>query len=133
MKLSEFVRHVRTEKKLSLKDIEKRSGGNISSGYINQIENGSAATDSISLEKLRALSKGLGVPEGDIIRVARGLPPETSRFEIYAEAFDAELDESEWQFLEKYFRDQVDQYVAIKTASKAQAEKQNAKSKGKKE
>ena len=68
--LADYVRRIRNEKNLSLRDVSLRSGGQIANSHISRIENGEAA--GVSVEKLRALAKGLGVLEEEIFAVARG-------------------------------------------------------------
>lgn len=68
--LADYVRRLRHEKDLSLADVSNRSGGGIGRTHINRIENGEA--HGVSVEKLRALAKGLGVLEEEIFAVARG-------------------------------------------------------------
>lgn len=74
MKLSEYVRSIVAEKNLSLSDVQKRSRGAISFGYVNDLINEKSINPSI--RKLQALALGLGVSEEDLFRVARGLPIE---------------------------------------------------------
>lgn len=73
-KLSEYVRDVVSRKGLSSSEVQKRSRNQISFGYVNDIIN--ERTTNPSVEKLQALARGLGVPEDDLFRVARGLPIE---------------------------------------------------------
>src|ERR1700759_763926 len=73
--LADYVRRIRNEKGLSLKGVEKASGGRISSGYIWQIENGE--TTNPTTDKLQALSRGLSIPQDEIFAIARGQSPLT--------------------------------------------------------
>ncbi len=76
--LANYVKRVRTEKRLSLKAVERQSGrrGNqIASSYVSRIENGVADPTGITPKKLSALALGLGVPEEEIFAIARGLTP----------------------------------------------------------
>lgn len=70
--LGDYVKRKRAELGLSILDIERRSraGGakGISNGYITQIEND--PTINPSSEKLKALARGLGVPEHELLTVA---------------------------------------------------------------
>ena len=68
--LADYVRRIRYEKNLSLRDVSIRSGGQIANSHISRIENGEAA--GVSVDKLQALAKGLGVSEDEIFAVARG-------------------------------------------------------------
>jgi transcriptional regulator with XRE-family HTH domain len=71
--LPDYVRRVRTEKRLSTVDVERQSGNRISDSYVTRIENG--YVKNVSPEKLKALAKGLGVSEDEIFAVARGKSP----------------------------------------------------------
>ena len=73
--LADYVRRVRNEKNLSLAQISTRSRGQISKTHINRIENGTGTR--VSLIKLRALARGLGVPEDDLLEAAQGKSPRT--------------------------------------------------------
>ena len=80
--LPDYVRRVRNEKDLSTADVEKRSGFGITDGYVSRIENG--YIKNVSPEKLKALARGLGVPEDEVFAVARGwdhYPPGDGRHE----------------------------------------------------
>ncbi len=76
--LATYVKRIRTEKRLSLKAVERQSGrrGNkIASSYVSRIENGVADPTGITPKKLEALALGLDVPEADIFAIARGQVP----------------------------------------------------------
>jgi transcriptional regulator with XRE-family HTH domain len=76
--LGQYVRRILEQKRLSFRDVQKRSGGRITQGYVGAIVSGRHANPSV--EKLKALAQGLGEPEEDVFRVARGLSsdePET--------------------------------------------------------
>ncbi len=75
--LSEYVKRVLKQKRLSLRDVQRQSGGKITQGYVGAIVNGSCKN--LSVEKLKALSAGLSVEEEELFRIARGVP-DTSRF-----------------------------------------------------
>jgi transcriptional regulator with XRE-family HTH domain len=68
--LADYVRRVRNEKRLSLSEVQRNSQDGINSSYVSRIENG--LVTNVTPEKLRALSKGLGVSEDEIFDVARG-------------------------------------------------------------
>lgn len=70
--LSDFVRRVRNEKGYSLDKVQQLSLNSINASYVSRIENGQVLQESITAKKLRALAKGLGVPEEEIFAVARG-------------------------------------------------------------
>ena len=81
--LAEFVRRVRAERKLSLNDVRVQSGLQIATSYLNRIENGEVTN--VSLEKLKALARGLGVAEDEVVAIARGKSPNVP------EVFDSEI------------------------------------------
>lgn len=65
--LGDFVKRIRNEKRLSIDEVWKRSGKNISTSYINKIENEPNVNPSFS--KLQALATGLGITEAEILQV----------------------------------------------------------------
>lgn len=69
--LSHYVERVMKEKHLSRRDVKLRSGGEITDSYVSGIVSGSAKN--LSVEKLKALARGLRVREMELIRVAFGL------------------------------------------------------------
>jgi transcriptional regulator with XRE-family HTH domain len=76
--LAEYVRRVRNAKNLSLSDVERgssRHGGKIAGSYVSRIENGH--NNSPGPEKIKALARGLGVPEEELAAVAMGRAPKT--------------------------------------------------------
>jgi transcriptional regulator with XRE-family HTH domain len=75
--LAEYVTRIINEKGLKHQEVRKLSGGKITDGYVRGIMTGRA--DNLSVAKLKALARGLGVPEDDIFKVARGLPLDASR------------------------------------------------------
>lgn len=83
--LADFVRRVRAEKGLSLKDVEDRSGGAISKGYVGHIENRHVLGSAVTAQKLFALAKGLGVTEDEVLAAVRSITFEESR------SFDSEI------------------------------------------
>jgi transcriptional regulator with XRE-family HTH domain len=58
------------QKRLSRRDVQVMSGWKITDAYVGSIINGRARN--LSVEKLQALARGLGVDEDEIFRVARG-------------------------------------------------------------
>jgi hypothetical protein len=62
------------EKHLSRRDVKLRSGGEITDSYVSGIINGSAKN--LSIDKLKALARGLRVREMELIRVAFDLSDE---------------------------------------------------------
>lgn len=124
--LAEFVRAVMNEKELSTYDVQKASGNKITAATVTKIVNGEIKKSGVAT--LEALAKGLGEPPEDVIRIARGLSPQdaTNRFEIYAERFDAhDVSESEWQYLELFFKDQVDRFRNEKIQHRRMIEQQD--------
>src|SRR2546425_1505198 len=75
--LSEYVTRVIKEKGLKHQEVRKLSGGKITDGYVRAIMTGTA--ENLSVAKLKALARRLGVPEDDIFKVARGLPLDADR------------------------------------------------------
>src|SRR6476660_2359048 len=116
--LTEFVTRILSEKSLSFRDVAEKSGGAISHSTVADIANGQRVESKKGT--LTALAKGLDEPSDVVFRVARGLPAEeVGLFEIYAERFDAhDLSETEWQFLETYFKDQVELFKRAKEERK---------------
>jgi len=70
--LAEYVTRIMDEKGLSGRDVEARSNDEIANGYVMKIANG--GTTNPSIEKTKALAKGLGVDEDELFYVARGVP-----------------------------------------------------------
>jgi len=70
--LSQYVRRILEEKHLTMTDVEQRSEKGIADAYVANIVKGLAANPSV--DKLKALAAGLGEPEDDVFKVARGLP-----------------------------------------------------------
>lgn len=69
--LSQYVERVMKEKRLSRRDVKLRSGGDITDSYVSGVVSGSAKN--LSVDKLKALARGLRVPDMELIRVAFGL------------------------------------------------------------
>jgi len=72
--LSDYVRRIRIEKRLSCKDIEKQSarfGKRIAGSYVNRIENNPKLNP--TAVALKALANGLGVPVPELMARAFGL------------------------------------------------------------
>jgi transcriptional regulator with XRE-family HTH domain len=72
--LSSYVERVMKEKRLSRRDVKLRSGGEITDSYVSGIISGSATN--LSVDKLKALARGLRVREMELIRVAFGISDE---------------------------------------------------------
>lgn len=69
--LSHYVGRVMKEKHLSRRDVKLRSGGEITDSYVSGVVSGTATN--LSIEKLKALARGLRVSERELILVAFGL------------------------------------------------------------
>lgn len=102
------------EKNLSAADVARNAGNDISPTVITKILNGEIKKS--GAKTLGLIAKGLDVPTLDLFRVANG--EDLSRplhYQIYAERLDGEdLDDTEWQFLEFYFKQYVDSFRAGK-------------------
>ena len=68
--LSDYVRRIISEKKLNYREVARRSGGEISHSTVGDIINN--PTKDVQIETLRALAKGLGEPESEVVSHARG-------------------------------------------------------------
>lgn len=114
--LSDFVRETLQARKLSTYDVAKRSGNMISAATVTKIINREIRSNSV--HTLDALAVGLGVDRDELYNIVRGLPANPSRFEIYAERFNAaDLTNADWEQLETYFQNAVDQWKALKAAA----------------
>lgn len=115
--LADFVAEIMREKNLSSYDVARLSAGGISQSTVNKIINNDVRSH--GLDTLAALAKGLGIPEDQIFRVARGLPAEmpTDRREILAEAFDGQdLSAADWADIEGVIEFLVNQRKGIREA-----------------
>ena len=72
--LGQYVARVVKERGLKHHEVREMSGGKITDGYVRGIMTGKAKNPSV--EKLKALARGLGVSEDEIFRVARGVTSE---------------------------------------------------------
>jgi transcriptional regulator with XRE-family HTH domain len=68
--LSRYVERIMKEKHLSRADVKLRSGGEITDSYVSAIISGAATN--LSVEKLKALARGLRVSERKLVNVAFG-------------------------------------------------------------
>lgn len=82
-KLADFVRRVMRQKQLKLRDVERRSGGEITNGYISGIINGRISN--VSLSKLKALAKGLEVDVHELFSAAMDAPQPADPAPSYAQ------------------------------------------------
>lgn len=70
-RLSVYVRRIMAEKNLTFSDIEIRSRKLITGGYVGDIV--AEKTTNPTVDKLKALARGLGVSADEIFDVARGV------------------------------------------------------------
>jgi transcriptional regulator with XRE-family HTH domain len=78
----DFIRRIRTEKNLSCADVSRQSarfGKRIAGSYVNRIENDPHLRP--SLDRLRALAYGLGIPVEELLARAAGLNPPPPSFD----------------------------------------------------
>ena len=76
--LGTYVRRVLREKKLTLSDVERRAGSNISDSYVHGISTG--RVKNLSLDKLKALARGLGVAESQLFAACGVSLPDLEEF-----------------------------------------------------
>ena len=67
---SRYVRRRMREQHLSRRDVSARSGGKIGESYVGAIIKGKCTN--VSIDKLKALARGLGVDEMELARIALG-------------------------------------------------------------
>jgi len=67
--LAMYVARILREKRLSRHDVQVMSGWKITDAYVSSIVRGRARN--LSVDKLQALARGLGVDEDEIFKVAR--------------------------------------------------------------
>ncbi len=84
--LGQYVKRIMSEKQLTLKEVEARSGRKIGDAYVAHIVRGAARN--LSVDKLKALAVGLGEPEDTIFKVARGVPFDGAQDESIQKAKD---------------------------------------------
>jgi transcriptional regulator with XRE-family HTH domain len=85
--LADFVRETMRRKHLTIRDVEQRSGGQITHSYVNKIKNGYGTNPSPAM--IKALARGLGESEETLFAVVRGITPDPfrelgERFEMIA-------------------------------------------------
>ena len=74
--LGDYVRRIRTQKNMSLGDVSRQSalfGKRISGSYIGRIENNPRLQPTV--DRLKALANGLGVPPQELFAHAIGMAP----------------------------------------------------------
>lgn len=98
--LGAYVGRIVKEKKLTYKEVARRSRGRISAQYISDLVDGVASNPSV--EKLQGLALGLGVSEDEIFAFARRITmkPEQKRAgeveALLAKAEDLTGDDQRW-------------------------------------
>lgn len=107
--LADFVRRIRLERRLSTRDVGRRSAGEISYGYVSQIENRTVLGSGVSPGRLMALARGLGIPDDEIFAIARGRrlsEPEARQIRamIFFDSLPEERQEDALAFLEALSR-----------------------------
>ena len=70
--LKSYVKRILKQKRMTLRDVQLRSGGGITQAYVGAIVQGIHSNPTV--EKLKALARGLGVDEDELFRAARGIP-----------------------------------------------------------
>lgn len=75
--LRQYVKRTLKLKRLSLRDVQRQSGGSITQGYVGAIIKGT--NSNLTVDKLKALARGLGVDEDEIFLVARGAQEQRER------------------------------------------------------
>jgi transcriptional regulator with XRE-family HTH domain len=70
--LGEYLKRIMSEKRLTMIDVQERSDRKITDAYIANLVKGIASNPSV--DKLKALAVGLGEPEENVFKIARGVP-----------------------------------------------------------
>ncbi len=68
--LSRYVKRIMSQKQLKVRDVELQSGGQISNGYVSGIMSGNVTN--LSIDKVKALARGLGVDLHEVLDVICG-------------------------------------------------------------
>lgn len=76
--LDRYVRRILKEKNLTLSDVERRADSNISDSYVHGISTGSIKN--LSVDKLKALARGLGVRESQLFAACGVSLPDLEEF-----------------------------------------------------
>ena len=75
--LSEYLRLVMRQKRLSAVDVERRCNGQITNSYIGRIARGEITN--LTVETIGALAEGLGVDAYDLFALSYGKPSQASQ------------------------------------------------------
>lgn len=76
MKLSTLVRNARAAQRVNLRDLADRVG--VSASFLSRIERGEHVR--ISARRLERLAEALTLPNDEVFRCARRLPPDVERY-----------------------------------------------------
>lgn len=68
----DFIKRIRSEKKLSLMDVHRKSGARIDSSYVSRIENGYVLPGNMTTSRFEALADGLGIPTSELAAAYEG-------------------------------------------------------------
>ena len=71
--LGQYVSRVIKQKGITVRDVQAKSGGRISNGYVSDIMAGKQSNPTV--DKLAALASGLGVDVRELFEAAVGPPP----------------------------------------------------------
>ncbi|HEY6333035.1 MAG TPA: helix-turn-helix transcriptional regulator, partial [Blastocatellia bacterium] len=74
VELGAFVKKIMHDKRLSLRQVAQASDGGITQGYVGGIVNGHYRN--LTVDKVKALAKGLGIDDEDLFTILRGKPKE---------------------------------------------------------
>src|SRR5579864_3962998 len=69
--LSEYVTRIMYERRLTVREVERQSGGRIDQSYVSRIAQG--IYTNLTVEKAQALAAGLDVDEDELFKIARGV------------------------------------------------------------
>jgi transcriptional regulator with XRE-family HTH domain len=105
--LSDYLRRKINEKQISYRELVRRAGNGISSSTVADILKGKNANPTISV--VRAIAKGLGVPESEVFAAAYGRDApegwtESRLFELY-EAYESLIEERHKKRIAEEFED----------------------------
>ena len=85
--LGQYVSRVIKQKGISVRDVQVRSGGRISNGYVSDIMSGKQSNPTV--DKLAALAAGLGVDVRELFEAAVGPPGEGDGDSVEAVEIDS--------------------------------------------
>ena len=68
--MGRYVQRLLQQKKLTLREVERQADGQITNSYISKILNGTVTN--LTVEKIAALARGLGVDGREIFEIAYG-------------------------------------------------------------